>query len=666
MAVTVTTSGYTQINLMENYADWTGYVPADVTDFYKQGTQCVGFTMDDSGNNDTYDSGSWDLSASPCHVRFWFMTSSLNELNTDANGGIQVYLSDGSNTGYWYAGGSTTYPGGWFPVVVDVSQGVDSGTKPTNMNSITTFGIRINLTSTPKKTQNVWIDHICALEGLICYGDDSGGYFDFSHIKSAVDNTSNGWPIMRSASGIYFFCGGLIVGDASGSNGCKFQATSQRVIFEDRPVSTDAYAIEVVDNGTGTTEFILGDKSGTAAIQGCLLSVEDTSQAAKFTIDANTDTDVDNFKMYASTFYGAGTIKFANGAVNTEVLSCSFEQCAQVEPDDCDTEGCFFINTADADAALLWNDSISITDCGFFANTTGAGIEMPSAAGSPYDYDALMFSGNTYDVLNSSGSAISISKSSGSNPTNYEGSAVTFTTAAVTVSATITDADGTEIENALVYLQADAKSSGTATTDTTDKLVDSNATFQTDGVAIGDTAFNQDDGTAALVTAVDSETSLSLDSDNFPDGNEDYRVGGPLPDQDPVTISNSGTTATVTHTGHGMLNNDYVYIEGGDIVANEGVFQITYISANSYSYTMASSPGSSPTGTITSTFVGLFGLTNSSGVKSATARVYSSDQLLTGWARKSTSSPYYKEAPLRGTVSSSAGLSATGVLTSDE
>ncbi|NIT61116.1 MAG: hypothetical protein GWN00_34410, partial [Aliifodinibius sp.] len=110
---------------------------------------------------------------------------------------------------------------------------------------------------------------------------------------------------------------------------------------------------------------------------------------------------------------------------------------------------------------------------------------------------------------------------------------------------------------------------------------------------------------------------------------------------------------------------DYVYIEGGDIVANEGVFQITVSDVNTYTYTMASTPGSSPTGTITSTFVALFGLTNSSGVKS-TSRVYSVDQLVTGWARKSSSSPYYQPAPMRGTIDTADGLSATGVLVSDE
>ena len=381
-------------------------------------------------------------------------------------------------------------------------------------------------------------------------------------------------------------------------------------------------------------------------------------------MDAKTDTDVDNFKLYSTVFYGAGSISFAADAVNVEVIGCSFEECAQVDPQDCDTSGCFFINTADADAALLWNESISITNSYFVANTTGAGIEMPSAVGTPYTYTNLTFSGNTYDVLNSSGSPITISKT-GSDPTSSEGSAVTFVGASITVEAHCQTAGGTAIASASIFLGAEAKSKGTATTDTANKLVDTAATFQTDGVAIGDTAFNQTDGTSATVTAVDSETSLSLDSDAFPDGNEDYRVGGPFPYQDTVTIVNSGTTATVTHTAHGMQNNDYVFINGGSLSANEGVFQITYINANSYSYTMLSTPGSSPTGTITSTFVALWGTTDGSGDKSTT-RVYSADQLVVGWARRSTSSPFYVEFPFRATVDSTDGLSLTAVMSLDQ
>ena len=139
---------------------------------------------------------------------------------------------------------------------------------------------------------------------------------------------------------------------------------------------------------------------------------------------------------------------------------------------------------------------------------------------------------------------------------------------------------------------------------------------------------------------------------------------GPFPYQDVVTIVNSGTTATVTHASHGMATNDKVEIRGASLPANNGVFSITYISTSSYSYTMGSTPGSSPTGTITSTFVALEGLTVA-GVLS-TSRVYSTDQPVTGWARKSSSSPYYKTGPLSGVVDSADGYNNTAVLILDE
>lgn len=140
---------------------------------------------------------------------------------------------------------------------------------------------------------------------------------------------------------------------------------------------------------------------------------------------------------------------------------------------------------------------------------------------------------------------------------------------------------------------------------------------------------------------------------------------GPFPYNDVVTIVNSGTTATVSHTAHGMTTNDKVLISGGSLAANKGVFQITYISDNSYSYTMSSTPGSSPTGTITSTFVALNGLTDING-EISTSRVYSTDQPVTGWARKSSGTPYYKTGPLGGAVDSADGYNNTAVLTADE
>lgn len=301
-----------------------------------------------------------------------------------------------------------------------------------------------------------------------------------------------------------------------------------------------------------------------------------------------------------------------------------------------------------------------------FGDTIPSSLTLRNCAFSGYNSSGSQYDSTFYFADTTGTFTLNLVACSGNVTVKTAGCTVTVVEDPVTVKATCVKTDGSLLQNVRVIVKAKAKSTGTATTDTTNKLVDTNATFQADGIAVDDVAFNQTDGTSASVTAIDSETSLSLNSDAFPDGNEDYRVGGAFPVEDTVTIANSGTTATVTHTGHGMATNDYVYIEGGTLVANEGVFQITYINANSYSYTMGSTPGSSPTGTITSTFVALTGLSDVNGVVS-TSRVYTVDQPISGWARNTVGgSPYYKEGPVTGTVDASDGLISTAVLVSDE
>jgi hypothetical protein len=451
MAVTVSGKNYSQIEACDDTSGvWDITEEADSNN-YKEGSASLSFTMKSSGTNTcTLSSINVDFTTGSAHLRFWFLDSAPGLLS-DTNSAIEVGISDGTNTGY-YNLNTQRYEGGWKNMVVDTGRTVDSGTKPTSMNAITSIIFRITQSSGGKNFDNVWIDNVCKSDGLIIYGDDAGGYMDFETLYTQ-DDTSLGHGIIRKIGGVYYLVGSLEIGDSSGSNGCKFQAKSQIVVFEDRPVNSDLYDIDIVDNGTGTTEFILGDKSGTAGIQGCVLRAESASQTAKFDIDAKTDTDVDNFKLYASTFYGADSISLAASATNVEAIACSFEQCSQVDVQSCAISGCFFINTTHADAALLWNENIDISSCTFIANTTGAGIEMPSAAGTPYAYDALLFSGNTYDVYNSSGSTITINKNNQSNPTSSEGSSVTF--AGVSVDTTITVLDlstGATIQNARVLV----------------------------------------------------------------------------------------------------------------------------------------------------------------------------------------------------------------------
>ena len=140
---------------------------------------------------------------------------------------------------------------------------------------------------------------------------------------------------------------------------------------------------------------------------------------------------------------------------------------------------------------------------------------------------------------------------------------------------------------------------------------------------------------------------------------------GGLPFEASVSISNSGTTATVTHTAHGLSTNDKVFIEGASHWVNNGVHQITVTAANTYTYTLSSAPGSSPTGTITSTFTLLEGLTDVNGEISASINI-TATQEAAGNVRKGSSSPYYKSANLIGDVSGSTATTFTAVMISDE
>lgn len=69
------------------------------------------------------------------------------------------------------------------------------------------------------------------------------------------------------------------------------------------------------------------------------------------------------------------------------------------------------------------------------------------------------------------------------------------------------------------------------------------------------------------------------------------------------SITSSGTTATVTTTAnHGWSDGDFVTIAGANETAYNGQFQITVVTATTFTYTCASTPSATPaTGTITAT-----------------------------------------------------------------
>jgi len=140
---------------------------------------------------------------------------------------------------------------------------------------------------------------------------------------------------------------------------------------------------------------------------------------------------------------------------------------------------------------------------------------------------------------------------------------------------------------------------------------------------------------------------------------------GPLPYQDSVSITQSSGTATVSHTAHGLSTGQYVVIRGANEEEYNKVAAVTVTGANAYTYSVDSGASSPATGSPVASAVICYGLTDSNGEVSD-SRTLSSNQPVKGWIRKSTSSPYYKTAPVSGTINSTAGATFTGVMILDE
>lgn len=183
------------------------------------------------------------------------------------------------------------------------------------------------------------------------------------------------------------------------------------------------------------------------------------------------------------------------------------------------------------------------------------------------------------------------------------------------------------------------------------QLIDSTGTTRTPPATV-----------STIITVKDLSTGSVIEGANvlvWATNNDNYFY------QASVSITGSGTTATVTHTGHGMITGDYVIIEG---VTNDddynGVYQITFSDANTYTYTTTETLDASPaTGTITATFALISG-TTTSGIISDT-RSLTVDQPISGWVRKSSADPYYQQGTISGTVDKDTGFSATIQLARD-
>jgi hypothetical protein len=448
MAVTLSSELTTIVNC-DDTTNWvsSNTISAD-TEVYKEGTASIGLLKTSEATvyaiYDYYTANGVYLDLTDTHIYFWYRVAIT--IDTQANGGIQIYVEDSAaEWRKWYVGGSDNYYGGWQCYVVHTGETPDeSSAGAINFAQIAKIGFySVVLGKTVVNANNMWCDIYRYGKGLIATGGTDTDPATFDDIATADDAAAYGVVVKRY--GTFIFQGPLTIGDEVGTASTYFKDTSQIVLFSDARVSATHYDIKVTGNTTGTTKVYFGSKSGTAGISGCIFK---SVGAKKFTVTA-TNANITELGIYGCSFLDASTISLPAYSTTREVLSTNFEASAEVLADTCIVQYCKFINADDIGVRISSTDH-NITDCDFISCVHG--VNIPNIG--TYTFDALKFTGNTYDIENSSTGAVTVNCVNGSNPSTVDNTAGGTTDIVNTVYLTVNveDEDGNPVENAAVAI----------------------------------------------------------------------------------------------------------------------------------------------------------------------------------------------------------------------
>jgi len=387
-------------------------------------------------------------------IYMWINISSKGAFKTGNSFMIRIGTDINNYRSYLIANktDSNGWTGGWKLFVVDPTKaGTIADTGTFNTSSVRFIGTYID-TDVSVRAESIFFSQIAVAKGLRITGTSTTAWADV--VAYCTDFANRAWGVVQEREGIYYIYGGLWIGSTSQSAATSF-ADSGRII----QFGTSEYyhsSAWVTSYPATANKIVIEDAASysTTFTDGVVVGTDSGRSGSQFIGDPNSTVSFDfyggNNAGSVTALYGTvfktitGTINFGNDA-DHKAYNVTFAGCSQVDPVGAiKMRNCTFAETVSTSGAALWNANADIQKCKFIANTTGAAIKMPSAAGTPYTYTDLTFSGNTYDVNNTSGSSIEIQKSGTSDPTSYTGSTTTFT-ASTTLNIYLVDSDGTAI-----------------------------------------------------------------------------------------------------------------------------------------------------------------------------------------------------------------------------
>lgn len=476
-------------------------------------------------------------------------------------------------------------------------------------------------------------DSTTSTSGIFIYGGTTGDTGTFAEIVSDDESVTadKGFGVIREYTAGTYGCQGILkFGTTNVLSDAYFNDSDFVLNFENRDVNDDKYKIFVFGNSTNTNSFVLNNGTIVSAGPGVELDMDSTQ------IDTLSLTNITFKDLKRVVNFPTDTV---TNSLSHTIENNTFDNCGKISPGTVDFDNNTISNSASTDQAVEIAYDITAL------NLTIDGYEGTAGTG------ALNWNVNADPDGNIDGSSFT----KGTAATH----AIEFSDV-VPSTMTIRNCDfsgynASDSQNDSTFYFADTAGTITVylvgcTGNFTYRSAGATIVLVPDPVTLKITTVDADDQTPVTGSTV---LAWVTDGTNFP-----YKAS--------VTITGAGTTATVSHTNHGLDTGDNVWIEGPDQENYYGAYTITKINDNSYSYTTAETITVTPaTGTITSTFCFINGLTDSNG-EITDSRVVSSDQDFAYRARKSTVSPLYRSSSGTNTVDSQLGREITVNLISDE
>jgi hypothetical protein len=441
MATPVFTPDFTIISDCDTIGTWTTNSAALDADIKKQGNFAIGGTCTNPKPTNYYTPAS-PIDIRGSHLRLWFISVLAANMDLQSNGGLQLMVSDGVNTGYWNVLGSDTYEGGWVLIVQDVQEPVDAGTKP-DLSVISELGFRYNFASSPKNFQNTWFDYFVHGSGYSLTGGTANDPITWDDIATADADYSNGYGVVQKYNGVYFVTGGIEF------SGAYFKDAGATVVYVSNPVSADYYRLTTAGSGY----LQMGNTVGGRGVQGCSINCP-----SGYPVHVDfTNEEIDVLKIYGSVFRNVAEILCPSGSTNREFVSTSFEECSGVLVHTFKFRYCNWINADDL-GAIIESNNHDVAYSNFI--NCGHGVYFPNSG--TYDFNNLIFAGSDgvtkYDIENAS-SGLVIINATDSNPSYVDNTGPGSSTEiknSVNITITVKDSNNQPIANASVAVYNDA------------------------------------------------------------------------------------------------------------------------------------------------------------------------------------------------------------------